>query len=129
MFNKELLIKTGFSTKAAEYITSNKNYGELKDFSIKGEFTGSCGDTIILYLKINENIIENASFIYTGCSGSAASGAAVSELIKGKTIEEAKKIDLQSIIDFYTVEGKSIPLFKHDCGEIAVNALKNTLKN
>ncbi|RLJ03737.1 MAG: iron-sulfur cluster assembly scaffold protein [Candidatus Aenigmatarchaeota archaeon] len=128
MFNKELLKKSGFSDKAVRYITENKNYGEMNNATVKGSHTGTCGDTIIIYLKLEGDVIKDASFIYTGCAGSAAAGSAITELVKGKTTEKASKLSLKDIIEFYKEGEKGLPEFKYDCGNIAVAALKDALK-
>jgi len=129
MFNKELLKRIGFSDKAVDFITSNRNYGEMDNPTVKGEHTGKCGDTIITYLKIEDGIIKDASFIYTGCSGSAATGSAITEMIKNMSVEDAKKLELKDIVDFYKDGEEGLPVQKYECGKIAVESLKNALAN
>ena len=128
-FNKELLESMGFSDKAIEYITTNKNYGKIENADAIGEYTGDCGDTIITYLKVKNNIIIDAKFVYTGCVGSASSGSAVTEIIKNKTLEEAEKISISDVVSFYKEGDKSIPKVKQHCGEIAINSLKKAINN
>ena len=129
MFNKELLKKMGFSDKAVDFITGNKNYGEMSNSTAKGEYTGKCGDTIITYLNVEDNVIKDASFVYTGCSGSAAAGSAITEIVKNMPVEDAKKLELKDRLDLYKDGKKGLPVQKYDCGEIAVESLKNALAN
>jgi len=129
LFDKDLLKKMGFSNKAIEYLTQNKNYGKIENADAEGTYTGKCGDTIITYLKIENDIIKDAKFVYTGCVGSASSGSAVTEMAKGKKLEDVKNFSLQDIIEFYREGEKSIPRIKYECGEIAINSMKNAIKN
>ncbi len=129
MFNEDLLRAAGFSEKAVKFITGGRNYGKMNDATVQGFHTGTCRDTIIIYLKIEGDTIRDASFVYSGCAGSAAAGSAVTEIVKGKTIDEASKLTLQDIVDFYKEGDKGLPAVKHECGGIAVSALKDALKN
>src|SRR4030043_440023 len=89
---KELLKKSGYSDKAIEYYTKKLNVGEIKEPSTFFGYTGPCGDTMEFYLDIESGIIKDAKFQAIGCAGSYASGSALAEMIKGKTLEEAKSI-------------------------------------
>ncbi len=129
MFTRELLKGIGFSDKAIDFITNNRNYGEMKNPTVKGKHTGKCGDTIIIYLKIEDGVIKDASFVYTGCSGSAAAGSAITEIVKNMSVEDAKKLELKDIVDFYKDGERGLPVQKYECGKIAVESLKNALEN
>jgi NifU-like protein involved in Fe-S cluster formation len=87
-----------FSERTLEYYKKKVNVGSIKDADVAFPHTGPCGDTIKLYLKINGNIIKDAKFEYFGCVASAASASVLTELIKGKTLEEAKKITEEDIL-------------------------------
>ncbi len=126
-FDKELLQEMGFSNKAITYLTTNKNVGRMKEPTVTGAYTGTCSDTIIIYLKISDGVIIDASFVYTGCVGSATTGSAITELVKGLRVNEAWNLDLNSILEFYKEGDKSIPKVKYECGEIAVNSLRSAL--
>jgi len=126
-FDRELLEKANFSKKAIKYILNGKNYGKIQDADAVGSCIGTCMDSIVTYLKIKNGKITDAKFVYTGCAGSAAAGAAVTELAKGKTLNEAKKISLNDIIEFYKEGDKSIPPQKYDCIQIAIMSLRNAI--
>ncbi|MCK4547282.1 MAG: iron-sulfur cluster assembly scaffold protein [Candidatus Eisenbacteria sp.] len=61
--------------------------------------TGPCGDTMECFLEIEKGRITRATFVTNGCGPSIASGGAVTELAKGKTLEEALKIDQANVLD------------------------------
>ena len=128
-FNVELLKKAGFSDKAIKYINEAKNVREMEDADAKGEYTGDCGDVIITYLKIDGDVIKDASFLYTGCVGSASSGSAITEMAKGRTFKEAEELCLEDVLEFYQDGDRGLPQMKHECASIAVNSLKNAIKN
>ncbi|RLI45626.1 iron-sulfur cluster assembly scaffold protein, partial [Candidatus Bathyarchaeota archaeon] len=80
----ELLREAGYSDKAIELYENGVNLGFIKNPDVAFTYTGPCGDTIKLYLKMNHNgIIEDAKFQHWGCPGSAASASMITELIKG----------------------------------------------
>lgn len=116
MFNKDLLERAGFSEKAIKYILENKNCGEIKDSTVKGSSTGACGDTIIVYLKLDGNRIKDAGFIYTG---SAVAGLTLRE---GKTPEKVDKLCLE-----YKKDDQGLSEFEHH-GNTARGGLKDALK-
>lgn len=126
--NKKLLRKEGFSEKAIDYFEKGKNMGEIEKPDATGEFTGSCGDTIITYLKMNEETIKDATFLCTGCAGARISGAALTELVKGKRIKETEELSLNDIIEHLKDGKRGLPGHKYDCAEIALGSLRNAIK-
>jgi NifU-like protein involved in Fe-S cluster formation len=129
--NKEkikFLREQGFSEKAITYLKKDINVGKIENPDVVADYTGKCGDIIKIYLEVKKGIIINAKFIYTGCMGVAASGSAIVELAKGKTLEEARKLSLQDIIEFYKDGNKGFPKQKYDCCEIAIGSLRNAIK-
>ena len=96
----EILKNTGYSKKAIELYTNKINVGIIKNADVVLEYTGPCGDTCKIYLKINDkNIIEDAKFQYLGCPASAACGSLVTRIAKGKTLNEAKNIAEKEVIE------------------------------
>ncbi|SMF17466.1 iron-sulfur cluster assembly scaffold protein [Desulfovibrio gilichinskyi] len=88
-----------------------------------GEMTGSCNDSIKIFLKFDGNRICKASFYTTGCGASIVSADAVCELSSGKTIDEASEIDGEDII---RTLGK-VPEDKKHCAHLASSALQEAL--
>jgi len=116
---KNLLEKSGYSQKAIEYYIKKINVGEMDNPSARFAYTGPCGDTMEIFLRIESNIIKDAKFQATGCAGSFASGSALTKMIKGKTPEEAEKIDREDVLNHLG----GIPKAKIHCAYLAVITL------
>ena len=119
-----LMVESGYSNKAIELYVNKVNVGKLEDATIATTFLGSCGDLIKLYLKINEkNVIEDARFYYLGCPGSASSASAMTMLLKGKTIDQAKKMTGDDIL----TELGGLPKSKLDCTKLSIKTLRKAI--
>ncbi len=119
-----LMKESGYSKKAIELYINNVNVGTLENPSVATTFLGPCGDLIKLYLKINrKNKIENAKFYYLGCPGSAASASAMTNLLKGKTIDQAKKMKEEDIL----LELGGLPKSKRDCTRLSIKTLQKAI--
>ena len=120
----KLMVESGYSNKAIELHVNNVNVGKLENPSVVTTFLGSCGDLIKLYLKINEkNIIEDAKFYYLGCSGSASSASAMTMLLKGKTVYQAKKMPGDDILKALG----GLPKSKRDCTTLSIKTLRKAI--
>ena len=97
---KKLLEESGYSDKAIKYYLNKVNVGSIGHSSVQEAYTGPCGDTLKVYLKIEYNVIKDAKFQAVGCAGAFSSGSALMEMIKGKALEEAEKIAEEDIISF-----------------------------
>jgi nitrogen fixation NifU-like protein len=118
------MVESGYSSKAIEFYVDNVNVGKLENPTVATTFLGSCGDLIKLYLKINENnIIEDAKFYYLGCPGSASSASAMTTLLKGRTIKQAKKITGADIL----MELGGLPKSKLDCTTLSIRTLRKAI--
>lgn len=78
-----------------------------------------------IYLKIEDYVIIDARFQAIGCAGAFASGSALTEMVKGKTLREAKKITDQDVIRFLG----EIPGPKLHCARLAVNSLRKSIES
>ena len=120
----KLMVESGYSSKSIKFYVDNVNVGKLEKPTVVTTFLGSCGDLIKLYLKINEkNIIEEASFYYLGCPGSASSASAMTTLLKGKTIDQAKKMTGAEIL----AELGGLPKSKLDCTTLSIKTLRKAI--
>ncbi|MDI6790868.1 MAG: iron-sulfur cluster assembly scaffold protein [Thermodesulfobacteriota bacterium] len=120
---REMLSGSGYSDKAIEYYLNRPNMGSLPDANQVTELTGRCGDTMKVYLKLELGRIEDAKFQVLGCPGAVASAMAAVDIIRGKTIEEARAIKDR---DIFRVLGE-LPDQKQHCIRLAVKTLQKAL--
>ncbi len=115
-----------YSEKVMEHFNNPRNVGELNDADAIGE-TGSfkCGDTMKLYIKVKDDRIEDIKFQTYGCGAAIASSSMLTEMVKGKTIEEALKINNQDVAN----ELGGLPPMKLHCSNLAADALQDALAN
>ncbi|MCK5562954.1 iron-sulfur cluster assembly scaffold protein [Candidatus Bathyarchaeota archaeon] len=120
----ELLRDVDYSVKAIDLYMNKVNVGVIENSDVNLDYTGPCGDTVKLYLKISNNtVIEDAKFQYLGCPAAASSGSALTKIAKGKTLEEAKNITEQDILH----ELRGLPEAKLHCAKLAVTTLQKTI--
>jgi len=120
-----------YGKKVMDHFMNPRNVGEIKNADGVGE-TGNptCGDIMKIYLKIEKNnkgqeIIKDVKFQTFGCGAAVASSSMVTEMVKGKTIDEAEKISNQAVAD--ALEG--LPPVKMHCSNLAANALHDAISN
>ncbi|MBU0529385.1 iron-sulfur cluster assembly scaffold protein [bacterium] len=119
----ELLKKSGYSKKAIEYFKNKTNVGKIKNPTVSVTYKGSCGDTMKIYLMIDSNKIIDAKFEAIGCAGAFTAGSALMELLKNKSVAEARKIYEYDIVDHLG----SVPDKKQDCIYLVIKTLQKTL--
>ena len=92
-----LLSGSGYSEEAINYFLEKKNMGSLSDADQVSELTGTCGDTMKIYLKVEEGRIRDAKIQVLGCPGAVASAMAAIDIIKGKTLDEVQGLQDRDI--------------------------------
>ena len=119
-----------YSEKVLDHFKNPKNVGTL-DKSSKQVGTGlvgapECGDVMRLQIQVNDNtgVIEDAKFKTFGCGSAIASSSLATEWLKGKSIDDALKIDNMDI-----VEELALPPVKIHCSVLAEDAIKSAIKD
>jgi nitrogen fixation NifU-like protein len=121
---RRLLEKSGYSIKAIEYYLKKVNVGRIENPSAHLAYTGPCGDSMEVYLKIESDIIKDAKFQAVGCAGAFSAGSALMEMVKEKTLREAEKITEEDILDFLG----GIPRQKIHCACLAKRTLRKAIE-
>lgn len=116
----DALRKAGYSEKAVCLLEQQLNFGIMDKPDITIKYQSDCGDMLILYLKLENQKICNATYEYVGCRGLEAAASAVTEMIKGKTYHEASIIGFQDVLTFL----EAIPVSKYECIRLALYTLK-----
>jgi nitrogen fixation NifU-like protein len=109
-----------------EHFMNPRNMGDLKDADGVGEVgAAACGDIMKISLKIKDGRIEDARFKTFGCGSAIASSSMATELIKGRTIDEAMSFSNQEVVDALG----GLPPVKIHCSVLAEEALKAALED
>lgn len=118
---------TQYSEKVLDHFRNPRNVGALEgeDVAIGKVGNPVCGDLMEFYLKVKNDKIEDIRFKTFGCGSAIATASMITELAKGKSIDEALKITRQDVAD----ELDGLPPIKMHCSNLAADALKDAIKN
>ncbi|WP_291573517.1 Fe-S cluster assembly scaffold protein NifU [Clostridium sp. UBA4548] len=115
-----------YSDKVMDHFTNPRNVGEIKDASGIGEVgNAKCGDIMKVYLKIEDNIVIDAKFKTFGCGSAIASSSMATELIKGKTVDEAWTLTNKAVAE--ALDG--LPPVKMHCSVLAEEAIHKAIND
>jgi len=114
-----------YSDIVIDHAMNPRNVGDMQDADGFAKVTGSCGDTMEIWIRVNNNAIARATFMTDGCGTSIASGSMVTEMAKGKSISEAGKITRRDVLDAL---GR-LPEESEHCALLAANTLKAALRD
>ena len=115
-----------YTETVMDHFTHPRNVGEIPDADGVGEVgNAKCGDIMKMYLKIKDDRIEDAKFETFGCGSAIASSSMATELIKGKTIEEALAVTNKQVVDALG----GLPAYKLHCSVLAEESTKAAVKN
>ncbi len=113
-----------YNKKVTDYFLHPRNMGEIKNPSGVGRVGNPvCGDVMELYIKVKDEIIEDAKFKTFGCGAAIASSSMMTKMIKGKTVKEALKISNLAVTE--ALEG--LPPVKRHCSVLAKEALEKAI--
>ena len=118
---------TQYSEKVLDHFRNPRNVGTLEgdDVAIGRVGNPVCGDLMEIYIKVKSDRIADIKFKTFGCGSAIATASMVSELAKGKTLDEALTITRQDVAD----ELDGLPPIKMHCSNLAADALKNAIHN
>jgi nitrogen fixation NifU-like protein len=115
-----------YGKKVMDHFMSPRNVGEIKDADGKGEVGNPvCGDIMTFYIKVKDNKIVDVKFKTFGCGAAIAVSSMVSEMAKGKTVDEALKITNKNVAK----ELGGLPKNKLHCSNLGADALHKAIEN
>lgn len=113
-----------YSEKVMDHFTNPRNVGEIEDAAGVGTVgNAKCGDIMRIYLDIQDNIIKDAKFKTFGCGAAVATSSMATELVIGKTVEEALKVTNKAVME--ALDG--LPPVKIHCSLLAEEAIHAAL--
>ncbi len=127
------LPKEEYTNKIVEHARNPRNRGEMQNPDAIGKGGSPCGDLMEFYLKIGKKkikgkeveYIRDVKFETMGCAAAIATASVTTELVKEKTLEEAKKLKSEEVIKILG----GLPPIKAHCCDLTVSALQNAIKN
>ena len=115
-----------YSDKVMDHFRNPRNVGVLEDANGIGEVgNAKCGDIMKMYLKIEDDIIQDVKFETFGCGSAIASSSMATELIKGKPVSEAMQLTNKAVAE--ALDG--LPAYKMHCSVLAEEAIRNALED
>ena len=115
-----------YGKKVMDHFMNPRNVGEIKDANGIGEVGNPvCGDMMTFYIKVKDNKLEDVKFKTFGCGAAIAVSSMVSEMAKGKTLDEALKISNKSVAE----ELGGLPKNKLHCSNLGADALHKAIEN
>ncbi len=116
-----------YTEKVMDHFSNPRNVGEIKDANGIGEVgNAKCGDIMRIYLKVDENdVITDVKFKTFGCGAAIATSSMVTEMVKGKKLDEALTISNQAVAEALG----GLPPVKMHCSNLAADALHEAIKD
>ena len=115
-----------YSEKVMDHFENPRNVGEIPNADGVGQVGNpTCGDIMKIYLKIKDNVIEDVKFKTFGCGAAIATSSMVTEMVKGKNIDEALKISNKQVAE--ALDG--LPPKKMHCSNLAADALQPAIED
>lgn len=113
-----------YTEEVMEHFQDSHNYGKIKNADGVGKVGNlECGDVMWLYIKVEDDVIKDIKFEAYGCLAAIATSSVITDLVKGKTVEEAMEFNKENVVD----ELGSLPPVKIHCSVLAVDALSEAI--
>lgn len=115
-----------YSMTVIEHFMTPRNVGSMKDadgIGIYGDL--KCGDSLTIYIKVKDSVITDISFLVFGCTASIATSSMITEMAKGKTLEEAEAITEKDLIEALG----GLPQSKLHCSVLGVKGLRAAIED
>ncbi|MBI4689507.1 MAG: Fe-S cluster assembly scaffold protein NifU [Nitrospirae bacterium] len=115
-----------YSAKVMDHFTNPRNVGEIPDADgIGTEGNPTCGDVMQIFIKVEDNRIVDAKFKTFGCGAAIAVSSMITELVKGKTLEEALAMSKETVAN----ELGGLPAQKMHCSNLGADALRKAIED
>ncbi len=115
-----------YSEKVMDHFSNPRNVGEIPDADGIGTVGNAvCGDIMKIYIKVKDDIIEDIKFKTFGCGAAIATSSMITEMVKGKSIDEALKVDNKQVAEALG----GLPPVKMHCSNLAADALREAIKD
>lgn len=115
-----------YSEKVMDHFANPRNVGEIENADGVGEVgNAKCGDIMKMYIKVDNNIISDVKFKTFGCGAAVATSSIATEMIKGKSIDDALKLTNRAVIE--ALDG--LPPAKIHCSVLAEQAMKSAISD
>ena len=115
-----------YTDTVMDHFMHPRNVGEIADADGVGQVgNAKCGDIMKMYLKIRDNVIQDVKFETFGCGSAIASSSMATEMIKGKTIDEALAVTNRQVVDALG----GLPAHKLHCSVLAEESIKSAIKD
>ncbi|MBN3039500.1 MAG: Fe-S cluster assembly scaffold protein NifU [Candidatus Omnitrophica bacterium] len=115
-----------YTDKVFEYFRNPRNMGELENPDGVGKVgNAKCGDVMWVYIKVKDSVITDCTFKTFGCVAAIATSSALTELVKGKTLDDALKVTNKDVAN----ELGGLPPIKMHCSLLAEQGLKSAIED
>lgn len=114
-----------YSKKVIKEYRNPSNFGFIENLDVTGQVKGPCGDTMRMYLRVKDNVIQDARFWTDGCGASLACGNMLTSMIKGKNIDEADGVSSEQLLE--VLDG--LPEEHQHCAKLAVDTLHKVIRD
>lgn len=114
-----------YSETVIDHSMNPRNVGDIENADGSASVTGPCGDTMEIWLRVNNNSIIKAAFITNGCGTTIAAGSMITELARGKSVSQVQKISQQDVLSALG----GLPEESEHCALLAAKTLREAVKD